>query len=111
MNVECEPLRLVVTRRVDHLVVELIGELDLSCVEPLARVTDLDLTGVTGITVDLADLEFIDSTAIQALLAFKKTHEGSGREVRFVRPQPFVNRIFLVLGLGEYLTGQTPPIA
>ena len=105
MDLDCEPLRILVTSASAQLVVRLIGELDLSCVEPLRQVTDLDLGAVRSITVDLGELEFIDSTGIDSLLKFKVAHEDANRTVSFVSPQPFVKRIFLVLGLGAYLEG------
>jgi anti-anti-sigma factor len=81
-------LRMVATRSGEHMKVSLHGELDMACCDLFSSVFAADLTGVTQITVDLGDLEFVDSTGVQAFLQVHALQTQAGRRVRFERPQP-----------------------
>ena len=102
---EGETLRVVATRSAERLHVRLHGELDMGCCDLLtATFAAVDLTGVTNITVDLGDLEFVDSTGVQAFLKIRACQMQAGRQVRFNGPQPPVQRVFRVLGIEALLT-------
>ncbi len=102
---EGETLGVVATRSAERLDVRLHGELDMGCCDLLtAAFAAVDLAGVTDITVDLADLEFVDSTGVQAFLQIRTHQMQAGRRVRFSRPQPPVQRVFRVLGIETLLT-------
>ena len=104
LDIQDGTLRVVASRAASHVGVRLIGEMDAACTGLLTRVDEVDLDGVDNITVNLSGLEFIDSSGIQAFLDFRTLHAQSGRRVSFILPQPFVRRIFAVLGLEDHLT-------
>jgi anti-anti-sigma factor len=97
-------LQVVATAAGGVLIVGLVGELDLACTDLIVAVDDLDMTDIDTITVDLSELEFIDSTGVQALLRLHTHQVGAGRELAFVDPQPAVRRTFATLGIDHYLT-------
>src|SRR5919107_1215028 len=86
---EGETLGVVATRFGERLDVRLHGELDMGSCDLLTAVfAALDLTGVTDITVDLGELEFVDSSGVQAFLQMRTLQIQAGRQVQFRRPQP-----------------------
>ena len=102
---EGETLGVVAARSAERLRVSLHGELDMGCCDLLtAAFAAVDLTGVTHITVDLGDLEFVDSTGVQTFLQIRAFQVQDGRQVRFTRPQPPVQRVFRTLGIEALLT-------
>ena len=102
---EGQTLGVVATRSAERLEVRLRGELDMGCCDLLTAVfASVDLTGVTDIAVDLDDLEFVDSSGVQAFLQIRSIQLQAGRHVRFQRPQPPVQRVFRVLGIEALLT-------
>jgi anti-anti-sigma regulatory factor len=73
------PLRLEADYDPPHLRARLIGEFDGAGEESLQAIDNLDLRDVDSITLDLAQLDFIDSLACRALVAFADRHVASGR--------------------------------
>ncbi len=85
----------------------LTGELDLATVEELREVFDqaFAVEDVKEILVDLTDVEFVDSTALGALVA---AHRRAGREsvgYLVVNVQPRVERLLAITGTLTLLTG------
>ncbi len=102
---EGQTLGVVATKSPERLDVRLHGELDMGSCDLLTAVfAAVDLSGVTSITVDLKDLRFVDSTGVQAFLRIRAVQRVAGRQVRFERPQPPVQRVFRVLGIEALLT-------
>jgi anti-sigma B factor antagonist len=83
------------------LVVRLAGDLDLYNVEQvkaaLAAAVD---RGPAGLVVDLAEVEFVDSTALGALVEARRA-QGAG--FRLASPQVEVRRALEVSGLDRHL--------
>ena len=104
MNEQQATLHVVATRTGSHLDVRLDGELDLACTALYDTLNDLDLTGVTAVTVDLTALEFCDSMGIASMLRLHEKQTKAGRQVRFMNPQSAVRRTFAVLGIENLLT-------
>jgi anti-sigma B factor antagonist len=86
----------------DARVVSLHGQLDLANAD---RVRDVLTGGVSGsrVVVDLADLSFVDSSGVAALLAARGeiTEAGHGFELRGAKG--IVRRVFDVTGLASLL--------
>jgi anti-sigma B factor antagonist len=91
---------------VDHglAVVSVTGELDLSTAtgltEALAPLLDMNLRAVT---IDLAGLEFIDSTGLTLIVRTSKALRQHGGELRLTSPTPPVRRILELVGLDSLL--------
>ena len=82
-------------------IVALAGELDLLAAEGLPEV----LVGVAGSTVvvDLAELTFMDSSGIAALIAARNLIREQGDDLVVSRPTGIVQRALEVTGLSEVL--------
>ncbi|HVR33765.1 MAG TPA: STAS domain-containing protein [Acidimicrobiia bacterium] len=80
------------------------GEIDFGNVAALrARLSELIQSGSGTLTVELAEVDFVDSTTIGVLIQAKKRLEQDGRRLRLVDCQPGVRRVFEMSGLVEYL--------
>ena len=90
-----------------HLVIRLQGELDLFSTDLLGAGVFADHAGIACVTVDMRDLDFIDTAGTRALLRLRAQHQRLGRGVRFVRARPIAARIFALLG--SDLSQSLPP--
>lgn len=87
----------------------LIGDLDLANA-PLVRdelIRMLD-EGLTGLTIDLRDLTFLDSTGIAALVVVRKHALELGAEFAVHSPRTVVGHVLHACGVDE-LFGLTEP--
>jgi anti-sigma B factor antagonist len=92
------------TNRADAAVLELHGELDVATADDIrARAADLLTGSVEELTIDLADVSFIDSTAIGALLDVKVMSERAGVRMRLGNVPLGVSRIITISGLADTL--------
>ena len=84
-----------------HLVVELRGELDIADAASVAIV----LTGVVArhpkVIIDLAGLEFIDSSGVAALARARKRARHAGGDVVLAAPQQQVARVLALTRLAD----------
>jgi anti-anti-sigma factor len=101
------PLRLEADLTPPRLTLHLVGEFDFAGEKSLHVVDNLTLSDVDQIIVDLARLEFIDSTAARALRGFVDHHRLRGREVLLIHPPRNIRRTMQLLDMTEYLHG--PP--
>jgi anti-sigma B factor antagonist len=82
------------------VVVNLDGEFDMSEVEAFRSCMEGVIASCDGaVIVDLADVTFIDSSAISALLHTRRCLAGEGREFRLQHLTASVSRIFELAGL------------
>ena len=71
-----------------------------------ALVSDVDAlvaAGCTAVEVSLADVTFIDSSGLHALVRLKTRYAGPQVEVRVVGATPRVRRVFEIAALGSFL--------
>jgi anti-sigma B factor antagonist len=86
-------------------VVSVSGELDLAAASSLEAELDRVLQSeVTRIVLDLARLEFIDSTGLSVLVRAQQRAHDSGRELGLVNLGQQVERLLSLTGLSERLT-------
>lgn len=91
---------LTIARDGAHTVVSLRGELDIAAEGELAAGLALVFAPRTNVlTVDLSELEFLDSTGLRALLRLRAECDAHGCLMRIVRGGPAVQRAFEVSGL------------
>ena len=84
--------------------VRLDGELDLSTVPALeARVAALLASGSTRIVLDLAELEFIDSTGLRLILELHGEAARDGFSLALVPGGEAVQRVFEITGTVQVL--------
>jgi anti-anti-sigma factor len=80
------------------------GELDLhtaGCLQ--ARIEEADTVGAGTVLVDLSEISFIDSSALEVLVRESKRLEGRGHSLVLVTNDPRTRRILEVTGLDRVL--------
>jgi anti-sigma B factor antagonist len=107
MNAPPVPGGLAIRRREDgtRLVLALRGELDLGSTPKLERELSAPLSGeYRQITVDLTQLDFIDSRGLVALVRAQKAAESCQKAFLLRRGGRQVQRLFDVTGYGALFT-------
>jgi anti-sigma B factor antagonist len=104
--IEDGPLTIRAEREPKELyVVEVYGELDLSCVATLdAEIRRIEASDVEQIIIDLSGLDFIDSTGIGVLLEAEARSRQNSRRVSFLRGQGSVERVLELVQADSLLT-------
>jgi anti-sigma B factor antagonist len=88
-------------------IVALHGELDLASADGLAAAL-VEIAGST-LVVDLADLSFMDSSGIGALVVARKRIRARGLgELMVTRPTPIVQKALEIVGLAEWIAAWSP---
>ena len=93
-------LSLDVRRDGDSITVLAEGEID-KATAPILRDCLTELQG--DVVLDLAALEFLDSTGLGVLIRANRTLEQTGGTLRVRAPQPQVRRVLDITGLGEWI--------
>ncbi len=96
-----EPLTVDVRQVGEAQVVTLAGELDLATGRGLAD-TLADIAGPT-VVVDLADVTFMDSSGIGALVRARQRISARGSSMIISRPQPRVAKTLEIMGLASWV--------
>jgi anti-sigma B factor antagonist len=98
-------LELTVAEREGQTVVSAAGELDVNTAPELREhLTRLVAGGARRISVDLASVSFVDSTALSVLVsALKRLRQVDG-DLQLVSPTPSVRRVFEITGLTRLFT-------
>jgi len=99
------PLHTEIETAGDTTVVRLTGALDIASEPSLSQeIESLRRDGVRALTIDIADLEFIDSRGLSVLLRITLEWGEDSRRVEIVGPrQPQVRRVFEVSGADDGL--------
>lgn len=85
-------------------VVVLQGELDLANAGDITElVTGAITAGVSSLVLDLAQVDFMDSTGISALIAGKRAFDAIGGQLALRAPSPAVRTVLHVAGLESFL--------
>jgi len=85
----------------------LSGELDLVSTAILSDAADrIAMDSIAGVVLDLAKVDFMDSTGVRAILAMQERCAKSSTELRIVPGPRAVQRVFEVTGLVERLPFQ-----
>jgi len=84
------------------VLVVLAGELDLVSVGQLqSRIADVDLEESAHVVIDLAGLDFVDSTGINALLRSVRNIEARGATAALAAPSPVTRRVFEIARVSQ----------
>ncbi len=81
----------------DGVVIVARGELDILGAPRLAEVMPRE--GTTPVRIDLADVEFMDSTGLRALLEARTAAAAAGRPFALARPSAAVSRVLELVDL------------
>jgi anti-sigma B factor antagonist len=93
-------LDIAVTHEVEATVVAPVGDLDLAVAERIrSALTELVDRDHARLLVDLADVSYVDSAGLAALVAAMKYARRAGGDVRLCALQPDVRAIFEVTRL------------
>ena len=88
-----------------QLTLEVTGDVDWDAVltlEPQWE-TAIDEGELEDVTIDLTRVRFVDSTGISLLMTAVDRIRARGAEVRILKPEPPVFRIFEVTGVADHL--------
>jgi AraC family transcriptional regulator, regulatory protein of adaptative response / methylphosphotriester-DNA alkyltransferase methyltransferase len=98
------PFAIAIEQGAGEAVVKLAGELDIATVgsvrQALEALRDRD---VRLLTIDLSQLEFIDSTGLQVLLELDAEQRADGFQMRIRRGTRAVQHIFAIAGVADSL--------
>jgi anti-sigma B factor antagonist len=92
----------------DTCTVALSGEVDMSCSDELIALLTSTARGADAgtIQVDLAELGFMDSSGIDALITGYRAAQDAGRRFTVVRPQHNIRRVFEIAGVLGMFSGE-----
>ncbi len=90
--------------------VHLGGDLDVDAIDPVrkALASAFDTADATALVIDLAQTEFLDSTALGTLVGAYRTAGARGWTFRVVNLQGQVERLLAMTGTLDLLTGADP---
>jgi anti-anti-sigma factor len=90
-------------------VIRVNGEIDLADADQLSRTADRMLEqGAHSLVIDCAEVDFMDSRGIRALvLAHQHAHQQGGT-VTVHRPSPFIHNLLQITGLAGVLIVDPP---
>lgn len=86
--------------------VKVAGELDMATAPQLSAALDrLADDGLQVLLVDAAEVDFLDSSGVRALVIAANRLEGVGGSLRLERMSPAVQRVLEITGLAERYSG------
>jgi anti-sigma B factor antagonist len=87
------------------VVLVLSGELDVVSAPELAQCLNEALAERHArVTLDLSDLEFVDSAGVSVLIKGKQDAESNGRALVLSHATEQVHRVFALVGLADWLS-------
>jgi anti-sigma B factor antagonist len=100
--------RVDLLRRRDCLIASVVGEIDLETAPALVEAVESGLARgsdrTARVVIDLAEVEFLDSSGLNALVGLEKLLAGDGVELRLVSPADrVVRQVFEITQLTETL--------
>lgn len=96
-------LEINTTTEKDVTTVAATGEVDVSCAAELRDAIHAALDEAKAVTIDLAEVPYIDSTGIGVLVGASHRAAEEGVALRVANPQRNVRRVFDMLGVTDEL--------
>jgi anti-sigma B factor antagonist len=91
------------TRGAD-VVLAVAGDIDIHTAPQVRdRLAGLASDGCTSVIVDLAEVTFLDSSALGALVAAHRDLAAVGGSLRLAAPQPHVRKVFRITRLSDVI--------
>jgi anti-sigma B factor antagonist len=104
MPISAGEMQITSSQFADRTVVTLVSQLDAETAPQLYRVfTELSQGGTTRVDVDLARLDFMDSSGLALLVAEHRRTKNDGGRLVILSPNRQVIRLFQRSGLMSYL--------
>lgn len=101
-TVKAGELQVIVSGDEPEYQIHLVGELDMSTAPQLREeLLQLASDGAQTVTVDLSELEFIDSTGLSVLITGLKRLRQGGGDMALRSPTPGTRRVLEITGLTE----------
>lgn len=101
---DLDPISLDVTVDPPVLSMRIAGEIDMETVVVLRQQLDAGLVdGCCHISLDLADVSFMDSSGIQFLLRCRTRAEAGGGRLTLTALSPAARRLIDLIGLTDHL--------
>ncbi|GIH19913.1 STAS domain-containing protein [Rugosimonospora africana] len=84
------------------------GEIDLGNVDALQAevAAALEADDTRAVIVDLADVSFLDSSGISALLKGRRLADGKGKGFRVEAARGMVREVLTITGVWQHLSGE-----
>jgi len=86
------------------LTIALVGRLDTVTAPELEKALQNDLEGVSSLTFDLKDLEYISSAGLRVLLSAQKAMTRNAGTMKVKNANEIVMEVFEVTGFSDILT-------
>ena len=80
----------------------LIGELDISSAQDLYDALGAVSEGAGDLTLDLSELEFIDSSGLHAMVRYASSLNGNGNKLVLLNPSAMTQRVFQIARFAEH---------
>lgn len=104
MSTDACPFGVRVLHHESHTVLWVEGELDLATAPQLRSRLDNMIADADGpILLDLADVTFIDSTGLSAILTAHAALDKQGRVLRVIKASVQVRRLFEICGITDLI--------
>jgi anti-anti-sigma factor len=85
----------------DTVLVAVVGEIDMTNADRLREAFDEALVRAKTLEVDLGEVSFLDSTAINALIRARNMAVADGRRVVVSRVPAFARQVFELAGIAK----------
>src|ERR1700744_3675700 len=90
--------------RGETTVLSLIGEIDIqSAPELVARLSELEAQEDRDVVIDLSAVDFLDSSALGALISAHRSLAEAGRSLRIACPRPQISKIFRITRVADVI--------
>jgi len=86
-----------------ELTIALSGRLDTSSSPELSETLASSLPGISALTFDLSDLEYVSSAGLRVLLSAQKTMNAQGT-MKVIHANKLILEVFEITGFSEILT-------
>lgn len=87
------------------------GELDIATAPRLGQAVSEHAADGTVVTIDLAQVAFLDSTGLSVLIRARRDAQASGRPLEIVNPTASARRLFELTGTTGFLLDADGPEA
>ena len=86
----------------DHLLVKLIGDLDVYSKEDFSKSCDESLKNTdTDFIIDLEKLDYIDSTGLGMFINIYKDQKEKDKSVKIINPKENIKKLFKITDISD----------